>query len=126
VTVAADPYPILGRVALGYVLLGGPLAWALHLLISYGPVEIACSATVPLFLHGVTLTTALVALGAALLGWRTWSRARRTVPPADDGDALRRTRFVAACGTILGGFFVLVIVLEGIPVLLVDPCMRAS
>ncbi|NIQ55983.1 MAG: hypothetical protein GWN71_22240, partial [Gammaproteobacteria bacterium] len=99
---SGDPYTIAGRFTLWYGFFGGPIAWTLHLLVSYAPVEVDCAGADPALLHGITIATALVALGAAAVGWRAWRRARgaESAVPADDGAAVRRTRFMGLCGMI--------------------------
>lgn len=88
------------------VLVGGPpTAWMAHLLVSYVLVPPSCStSTVPL--HVTTAASASVAVGAIAVGI---------------GDlAGERSRRVAAL--VLGGLFVLAILLQGAANTVVDPC----
>ena len=116
---------------LWFALLGGPAAWTIHLLASYPLVPLACSLQTTTPLNLVTAGTALLALAAGLTGWRAWRRLRsdRTAEggtnTADDDilDARGRARFMAVAGSILAVFFTYVIVVEGLPPLLQDPCI---
>lgn len=109
---------------LWFALLGGPLAWTAHLLTSYPLVPLACRLQTTLPLNLVTAATALLAASAAATGWLAWRRL-----PASGGardrveDVGGRARFMAAAGAVLGVFFVYVIVVEGLPPLLQDPCI---
>jgi hypothetical protein len=90
------------RIAL---LAGPPSAWMGHLLLSYLLVPPACgTSTVPL--HLTTVVLALAAVGAIVVGIR-----------GVDGDGSRP--FAAM---VLGGFFVLVIILQGTANAVVHPC----
>ena len=117
----AAPVP---NVMLWFALLGGPLAWTAHLLTSYPLVSLACRLQTTLPLNLITAATALLSAAAAATGWRAWRRL-----PASGGardrveDAGGRARFMAAAGAVLGAFFVYVIVVEGLPPLLQDPCI---
>ncbi|MDP9019464.1 MAG: hypothetical protein M3N25_01455 [Actinomycetota bacterium] len=87
-------------------LLGGPpSAWGGHLLVSYLLVPPACETTVAP-LHVTTAVFALAAVGSIVVGIR-----------GVDGDGSRP--FAAI---LLGGIFVLAIVLQGAANAMVDPC----
>lgn len=88
------------------VLVGGPSsAWAAHLLVSYLLVPPACDTTsIPL--HITTAVFAAAAVSSIVVGIR-----------GVDGD---RSRPLAAL--VLGGIFVLAILLQGAANAMVDPC----
>lgn len=109
--------PPVGRLALFFALLGGPIAWTAHLLISYPLVPVACDMGTNAILNAVTAATALLSAAAALVGWWAYRRLRGD-PPFD------WARFMAVSGALLGAFFVFVIVVEGLPPLLQDACLE--
>lgn len=115
--------PPASRAALWFAFLGGPIAWSAHLLSSYPLVSVACDlgATTPL--HLITALTAAIAAAAAVVGWLSFRRVRAG-GPSGLGDAFARARFMALSGLILGLFFTFVILVEGLPPLLQDPCLR--
>jgi hypothetical protein len=110
-------------------VLASPLAWALQLGVFYSFVGWACrhGATTPF--HLATVVTFLLALAAGIASWK---RVRQPDPiPArtiltDRADVAEREMpgrsFLAVCGLILSGFFMLVIVIQWLPVLVLNPC----
>lgn len=112
-------------VALWFSALGGPLAWVLHNVGVYWVATVLCSVPNQVWLiHAATVILALIALATALVGWRIRSRLK-----GDNGwpDEYRiskeRALFMANYGMISGIFFAVVIVAEGIPGLLIQPCL---
>lgn len=108
------PAPLsLEETLLSAGLIAAPIAWALHLVVSYGliyPAERWQSKT-PLHLTSLlSLLPALFSIAVGLWGLR---RARRA-----DGDPAQRARarFMAICSCLGGGFFVLAIVAQSVPV----------
>lgn len=88
------------------MLVAGPAtSWAAHLLLSYALVPPACDATT-LPLHLATATFALAAVASVLVGVRGL-----------DHDHSR-----PRAAMVLGGIFVLAIMLQGAANAMVDPC----
>lgn len=108
---------------LWFSALAPPLAWVLHNVVSYGLAAIFCSPGQSLLLHAVTVATALIALAAAVVGWRSRQRVR-DIQWSDAGRIrVQRAYFMAHFGLISGLFFLVVILVEGIPNFYIDPCM---
>ena len=124
-------------------LLGGQVAWSLHLLGSYFAVAMTCHAGDPhswtfrAVQHGLTLLLAATAAGCGLLAYRTWRRvspltARHSTPEMpgthsrdNPGEALRaaaRVHMMAVLGMALDGFFLLAILFGGAANLFVPAC----
>nr|WP_055501533.1 hypothetical protein [Nonomuraea pusilla] len=121
-----EPARRIGRWLLAFAVLGGVAAWAVHLVVAWGVVELACSrghtdvAGVPLkaVVAVATAVPALVAAAALLTCWRLWSRHLR-----DDGDRrIGRARFLAHLGLWLDGLAVLMIVFGAVAVVVFPPC----
>lgn len=103
------PSPIL----VAFAVLGAPAAWGAHLGLSYYAVPRACATGTTLWLHVITVATAAVAVGAMLAAGRL-----RAGPGGRD--EVRRS--LGTVGLLLGALFLGATLVEGIPVLLVDPC----
>jgi hypothetical protein len=112
-------------VALWFSVLGGPLAWVLHNVGSYWAATVLCSmAGQVLLVHGFTVVTALISLATALVGWRIRSRLKgETDWPDEYRISKERALFMAGYGVLSGILFLVVILAEGIPGLLIDPCL---
>jgi hypothetical protein len=122
--------------ALWFGLFGAPVAWSLQLLASYALVAHGCypdaaPMTMPVVpgLRALVLGTGAAALAVALLAgvsaWRSWRATRRehegeheALLEAGEG----RTRFMALAGILLSAVFVLGIVMNVVPLLLLRPC----
>jgi len=111
-------------------VLASPLAWSLQLGIFYMLTGWACSHETAIPFHLVTVVTFLLALAA---GVASWKRVRYPDPIStrtiltDRADVAEREMpgrsFLAVCGLILSGFFMLVMVIQWLPVLVLDPCI---
>lgn len=118
----------LGPWLLWFAVLGGPLAWALHLFLAWGAVELAClgrrSEVLGLPLRGyvalVTVLPLLVALTATALAWRLRSRLARV---HDDDRRRERAGFTAGVGLALGLLAVAAIAGGGAAIGVFEPCL---
>lgn len=110
----AAPQPIAAEeVWLGASVLTAPMAWALHLVLNYGLTYPAEQWQSKAALHTVSLVGVLGALASLLLGLRSWRRAQHG---GDGQDAKReRSRFLAVCACAVGVFFLLAIVAQTVP-----------
>jgi hypothetical protein len=96
-------------------LLGSPVAWVAHLLLSYLIVTLWCSskwAGVELAIGILTLVCAVAALAAGVLAYRLWKQ----------GPAGTTAAFVAVLGLLMSALFGFLIVLEGLPPLFARVC----
>ena len=90
-----------------------PVAWTAHNLLSAAFVSPACAWPAGVaVLHAITALTVAMALAGALVG------ARLYVATTTDG-----ARFVGGAGSLLGVLFALVILAEGVPNFVLDPCL---
>lgn len=102
-------------------LFAGPLAWAIHLMASFGTVEWTCETGNAWLHHAVTAGVLVIALAGGFVSWRTWrhtGRATETSGPGPRG----RNHFLALAGVAVSAFFILIIVVSEIPNLLLHPC----
>jgi hypothetical protein len=119
--------PPAPRAALWFAFLGGPIAWSAHLLASYPMVSVACRMGTAAPLHAITAITAALAAASALAGLLAYRRVRdggQGGVGGGVGDRYARARFMAIAGMVIGGFFTFVILVEGLPPALQDPCQR--
>lgn len=107
--------------ALWIAWLAGPLAWAIHLSVSYMIVSWVCATGHHVVLHVLTAGTFLMTTGGFLLAWRLW-RAGDFRWPDEGGTRLARMQFMAVSGVVLSVLFAMMILMEGVPSLLLDAC----
>lgn len=99
----------------------GPGAWGLHLGASYLLVEPACDSLGVWVLYAAALASMALALAGIGLAWRTWNRLGRGWPRAAGG-VIGRSRFLALSGLVLSAYFLLLVIAQAIPMLLISPC----
>lgn len=122
--------------ALFFAVLGGPAAWTAHLLASYPLVSVACRMGTTAPLNIITGATALIAAAAAGTGWWAYRRSREHEASETRGDghaaetrgdghaSETRAGFMGLVGLLLGLLFTFAILIEGLPPLLQDPCVK--
>lgn len=135
------PSPHRKRVALLALWFGiaaAPLAWDAQLLSSVSIAGHACfpKATplsqpmeggLPSLLIAVNLAAIAVALCGAVVAWSSWRKTRQERPGSvhdllDVGDG--RTRFMAMCGVMVSGLFVIALAFGTVTLTLVPLCGR--
>lgn len=105
----------------------GPIAWTLHLVISYVLVPFSCSVQSNLPLHLTTLVMALPTAAAAVVSFVLW-RQSGVGMEADTGDETGegvvrlRSGFSALVGLLLSLMFLLLIIAEGLGPFFLSPC----
>lgn len=118
--------PHQGSAAMWFGVLGGGVAWTVHLLASYLLAESICVSPpldfrwlglegATILLLGITLATALTALAAVLVGigqWTTWRNDRDHQPAA----------YLTLTGLLLSGTFLVIILVQGLPPLILATC----
>jgi hypothetical protein len=126
--------PLTG-VAPWFAFLGGAAAWALHLVVVYAIVEIACGsdrlATTLLGFpardvlgFAATLVAALTAFAAAITAYGTFPGGVEADPVDDTGapEGVGRQRFMAYVGIVMNGLFLIAILGGGLPFLYFRTC----
>lgn len=111
-----------GVAALWVGFLGGPAVWFLHLVVSYSLVRYVCF-TGAMWLMHLTTAVSLLAAGAVIwLAWRNWQQTGRPLD-AGGGGMEGRSRFMALIGLLFAASSLLLIVVQGIPNFVLDPCI---
>lgn len=119
-TTDTDPVGVSRR-ALWFGLLGGAVAWTLHLMGAYAIAEFGCLGVGPVSVGGITTPAALlialsvVCLGSAVAATVVAYRGHRRLcdRPDDGGDA---GPFIARTGLIASGLFAFIILVESVPI----------
>jgi hypothetical protein len=106
-------------------LLGAPLAWALHLGLSYFLVALDCATSWNGGRSGVLLATigcALAAAGAGLYAWRTWKRMRFSRTQREAMNPAPTHEFFLLGGVVLALLFTAAIMMAGLSPLVLPMC----
>jgi hypothetical protein len=122
----------VGMLALGFGIVGAPLAWNIELLVGTALSGQQCfprylPLAVPLwtgtwgFLLAMSVAAIVMAIAAGLVSWRSWRRTRDEKPGSVYGGN-GRTRFMAMCGLLCSGLFLIALVFTLAAVLLVPLC----
>jgi hypothetical protein len=107
--------------ALWYGWLVPPLTFGADLLLSYALVPHACSTGHFYVLHVVTVVAIIVTLSAGFFAWREYLRV--SAGADDEGGSPRdRAHFMAIFGMIWSAAFVVVILANAVPRLMLSPC----
>jgi hypothetical protein len=131
---SAHPGPrarLTGGLLLWYAVLGGAVAWAVHLLAGWGVDELTCASgrerigALPLraVIAVAVVLPALATVGALLAAALVW---RRTARPPDGLEERRvgRSRLLAVVAIWSNLLFLIIIVLGGVALLVFPPCLR--
>jgi hypothetical protein len=100
----------------------GPASWALDTIINYALVSPACGHRInPVPMIAAVL--ALASLAGALSSWRAWRghEPRGGLVPEEDGHP---RALLSGIGVASGFLFAIVIVMQGLAALLLEPCVR--
>ena len=103
-------------------VLLAPLAFLLNLQIVYTLVTLDCGRVTP-WLHVSELAMLALAVGGGGLAWREWRRAGEE-RAGDEGGPLARSRFLAVLGMLTSALFVLAILAQWLPILVLGPCRQ--
>jgi hypothetical protein len=102
-------------------LLLAPIAFLINLEVAYALVPTACSSRNELPVHLTHVACLLLTLYGLLTAWRSW-QLTGAIWPGEAGDPLARSRFMAGTGMLVSAMFLLVIMAQWIPTLVLDPC----
>lgn len=119
-----------------FSLIVGPMVWAVHFLVVYVIIAIACAkgafyaqvygiGVVPLIVIVVTvIAVGLIVHGivVAMRRWRGSLGERRVMPPHDQSNKDSRRRFMAYAGLLLCGLALIATLWVALPVLFMHSC----
>jgi hypothetical protein len=111
-----------GMVTLVVIFLAPIFAWAFHLNLNYFLTRIICDTGLIIIPVLITLALLAASLWAAWVGWRSYNK-MGAVWPSGSGGVIFRSRFLAISAVINGIWFALMIIAQGIPVVMLDPCL---
>ena len=117
-------------------LLGAPVLWGVHFLVSYAWVEFACrmrllvlDSTIlglTVLSWSVLILTLIAVLASLYVGWSAYRSWRRILESKKTNEVeswgVESKRFMALSGILLSALFSLVILLTGLPALVLGPC----
>ncbi len=120
---------------LGFGIVAGPAVWALRLWINFAFASHLCStsaaashnapASIGAFLVISDLTAMAIAAYAGVISYRHW-QATRHQKAGNAGHLIEagegRTRFLAICGVVTSGLFVVAIAFDVVGILVNVPC----
>ena len=112
-----------GRLSLWLAVASGALAWTAHLLVSYALLAVACALDNAWILHAVTVATLVPTVIGARYCYRTWRRYRGEAGPTSQGRSADYQQYLGLSGALLNGLFAFAILLEGLPVAIISPCL---
>jgi hypothetical protein len=115
-----------GALLLWFAVLGGGVAWAVHLLAAWGTEELTCAAghrsisgtSLVLVLVVMSAVPGAVALAALGVSWRAWLQTSRD---REDG-RLDRARLLAVVGMAANLLFVVIIAFDAAAIAVIPPC----
>jgi hypothetical protein len=105
-------------------MLGTPILWAVQLLLMYALVPYVCHHGHTWLLYATTLAFVGLAALVGYLAFVSWKRSGAEIENMDTGDSLARSRFMAMLGVLSAIIFGMLIVWQGIPSLILDPCSQ--
>lgn len=122
----------VGLLALGFGIVGAPLAWNIELLVGtalsghqcfprYMPLAVPLWTGTRGFLLTMSVVAIVLGMAAGLVSWRSWRRTHDEHPgSAHSGEG--RTRFMALCGLLSSGLFLVALVFTLATIVLVPLC----
>lgn len=122
----------VGLLALGFGLAGAPLAWNIALLAGtalsgyqcfprYLPLALPLWSGTRALLLAMCVVALVIGIAAALVAWRSWRRTREVQPgSAHSGEG--RTCFMALCGLLCSGLFLVALLFTLAAIVLVPLC----
>ena len=118
-----------GALLLWFAVLGGAVAWAVHLMAAWGTEELTCAAghrsisgtSLVLVMALMAAIPGAVALAALGVSWRAW---RQTGRRRDEelGRRLDRARLLAVVGMSANLLFVAIIAFDAVAIAVFPPC----
>lgn len=106
---------------LWYGVLAGAAAWKLQLVVNYALNPYACWHRAEVLGHLASFIAAALAATGVWVAWGIWKRAGKGME-TEHGGTVVRARWMALTGIALSAYFVLLILGQWLPNLLLSPC----
>ncbi|MCB5187501.1 hypothetical protein LG200_05705 [Methylobacillus caricis] len=129
----AEENPSFALALLWICIIAGPVSWGMQLSVAYPILDWSCREEQLIPVHIVSAIAFLMAASSAYLSWhnlqlhKTLARINETPESHKRGSEseseMPPRQFMALAGFMLSLFFLLVIVIQWLPVLLLDPCI---
>jgi len=103
-------------------MLAGPVVWVVYMEASYMLAPLACQTGSTVALHGMSAVSLMIIAVAGLFSWASWKKLSRG--GTGRGQRMSRRSFMAAGGVALSCMFILVIIAQEIPRIMISPCLR--
>jgi hypothetical protein len=108
-------------VQLWTAVLTPPTAWFLSLLANFALAPWACARFGKTPIFAVAAAALALSAAAGFAAWRMW-RQRGIDPPGESGGTIAHERSLAMAGVLLSGMFVVVIVAQTVPDVMLGSC----
>lgn len=129
----AEHDPAFALALLWLCILAGPLSWSMQLAVAYPLLDWSCRAEHLLPVHLATAIAFVFSAVSAYLSWHNLKLHRTLERINENPNSQKRgsesesemppRQFMALAGLMLSLFFLLVIVIQWLPVLLLDACI---
>jgi hypothetical protein len=106
---------------LWFGVLAAPIAWAIHLMVVYPWVHIACERGSRVGLHLASAVALAVAILGAIVAYSLWKKLEVGILESMGGQA-GRVAFMSMGGLVMAMMMALGIVYAWIPIFVLDPC----
>lgn len=110
--------PAVGELRVWLALLGGPAAWAMHVLVSYALVPVSCELESKLPLLVATAAALGAGATATVAARRAWGR----LADGPGGRSRDRLRTLAFAGTLVGALALLTIGFNAVAIVGASQC----
>lgn len=106
-------------------VIGGPILWALQLLVGYVLVPVACQRNSNWIILGISIVAALPALAMGLIayrGWQRYSAETRQLDVTNLDEPMGLGEFFGSAGTLMSTLFFILIAATAVYSLFLNPC----
>ena len=119
-TTSSVTAPALRSGWLVVAFLSSHVVWALHLMVVYPLVPVACEMGSAWPLHLVSVVTVALTMGGGLFSW--WLLQKTKLVASPERRRAQRARFLAWSGVAFGIAYTVVVIVEWLPVFFQGAC----
>ena len=109
---------------LSFGFFGGPILWALQIMVGYGLTPLSCSLGISWPVYLAVFLSALIVLTAGFLAYQSWQAWSDPEGPdlLDVDERTGRREFIGAAGFFHSALFFVLILATGVSALFLNPC----